>query len=461
MASAGLVAAGFPVSGASLRTAVFVAVVALSVVVTWVEPVRLAWVVGFFLPIQQLQDVPLNVPQFMGIVMVGLVALGFRADLEGDSRRTVVRFLVGLAAMVAVQTVFGVFRDPLLSSLRFNGLYAVTLIAAGLVVFRVAAHRPLLIGHLAGTAFSSIVALGQAAGWNPIAVNAWAEGRFQGFALEAPGLSWHAAVAIPLAAFVIWTTESRRVRWAAWAGLVLCTLGLIVCGAQGGLVGLVVSGALCLVIAWRQFESRALARAAIRAAGIGAAVLIVAAGLAWAAGLGLSSLTGIAGDPVKGYENERARGRAIEYGIEQLVDQPLTGIGNVAYEQRYDVRPHVLALNLSVNTGVLGLVIGIGLMAQVMWVAIRGSTSSWPPERWLATVFLITLFVHACLTPSGPFARIERLTVLLIAMAVASGGAPGLGRPSHRGDLVSQDRPTDIGDAEADLKKGRDPARRR
>ena len=461
MASAGLVATGFPGSSVGLRTALFVAVASLSVMVAWADPVRLAWVVGFFLPIQQLQDVPLNVPQFTSIVMVGLVALVFRAELEGDSRRTVVRFLIGLAAMVAVQTVFGVFRDPLLSALRFNGLYAITLVAAGLVVFRVTAYRPLLIGHLAGTAFSSVVALGQAAGWNPIAVNAWAEERFQGFALEAPGLSWHAAVAIPMAAFVIWTTEARRVRWAAWGGLILSTLGLIVCGAQGGLVGLAVSGGVCLVIAGRQFESRALAQATIRAFGIGAVVLVVAVGLAWAAGLGVSSLTGLTGDPVKGYENERARGRAVEYGIEQLMEDPLTGIGNIAYEQRYDVRPHVLALNLSVNTGVLGLVIGIGLMAQVLWVAVRRSADPWPPERWLASVFLITLFVHACLTPSGPFARIERLTVLLLAMAVASGAAPGLGRPSVHGGPLSRDRPTEIGDVEADLKKGRDPARGR
>lgn len=445
VALAGLAAAGFPASDLSLRTAVYIAVVALTAASTWSNPVRFAWAAGIFLPIQQLQDVSSNVPELMSLTLVALVALAFRSELDGEGRRVLVRFLAGLVLMVGVQTAFGLVRDPLLSTLRFNGLYALTVIAAGLVVFRVAAYRPLLLGYLAGTSISSVLALGQAAGWNPIAVAAHGDRRFQGLALEPPGLSWSAAVAISIAVFVIWTTDSPRTRRAAVVGLVLSTLGLVVCGAQGGLVGLAVAAVVCLALAWRRHGIRSVTRGSVRAVSIGTAVLVGVAALAWAGGLGLSSLSGLAGDPEKGYENERARADAVESGVEQLLEKPLTGIGTTAYEQRYAVRPHVFALNLSVNNGIVGLLIGIGLMAQVLWVAVRGPTESWTLPRWLGSGLLLILFTHACLTPSGPFARIERLTILLIAMAVASGAASQLGRPSafdghlERDDLVSDE----------------------
>lgn len=422
VALCGLIAAGFPASRPSGPTLVLVGLTALVVGVLWSAPARLAWFAGFLLLIQQVDDVSINVPEVLSIVVILLTALVYRPDLPRRSRPIVMCFVGLLAIMVLLNLAFGLVRDPLGSTLRFNGLYALTVASAGLFAFRTSAYRPMLMGHLAGSALTSTVSIWQSAGLDLLRVANHGDGRYPGLALEAPGVSWQTAVALLVGVYALRTTTSNPWRWATLGAMLVCGLGMVVCGAQGGLLGLGAAVLVSLAFAWRQFDHRLV----LRAVGGGAVLLTLIVFVASLAGFGMSSLSGVAGDAERGYENERARARAVRYGLEQFGDNPLAGIGTAAYDARYEVRPHVVPLNLSVNTGILGLLVGTALMALLGWTVIRGPADRGSPQSWLGVAILATVLVQASLTPAGPFAKIERIVILLLAVVMAKGGASAM-----------------------------------
>lgn len=397
----------------------FTVLVSLAVWFAWPVDGRLAWIGGFLLPIQAVDGVEVNTLEVVSIVVLALVALRHSSDLSGSSRRHLVLFIGLLVAVLLLRATFGLVRDPALPTARFLAISVATLTVAALVAHRTAAYRPLLMGLLAGSTLSALVTLAQVAGSDLVREAAHGRDRYPGLALQAPGLAWHMAVAVLVAVFAISTAGSARAKGASLGALVVTGIALISCGAQGGLLGMAVTGVLCLGLAWRQINRQVIARGLVLVL-VGGVALV---GFAYLSGFGASSVSGVTGDPDKGYENERARGRAVKYGMEQIVEAPLAGLGTDEYDARYDVRPHIFPLNIAVNSGILGLIVGSALLLLLGWTAIRGPTDRAAPQGWLGTAVLAVFFTMACLTPSGPFAGVERLTVLLVAVVLARGGA--------------------------------------
>lgn len=409
-------------------------IVAVAVVLTWDRPRNLSWIAGAMLPIMVIDGVPKADLELLHVALIGLVVLRVPRDVPEPVQRLIWTFGALLLALVAARLSFGLVREAFLPTVRYAGLTLLTVIVSVLVASRPRAHRPLLLGHLAGTTISSVVAIMQALGIEWIRTGFHGEGRAPGLAFQAPGLSWHIAIALLVGIAVLVTSDRPAIRLAIGGQMAICSIAALVCGAQGGLGGLLFAALVCglrarghLTHLVRPDRVRPDRRTVLITAGGVGIVLVVAFSI------GLSSLRGILGDPDKGYENELARLRSIEYGVAQLVDQPLTGAGVDAYDARYDVRPHFIPLDASVTTGVIGLLIGSALFGLLVYLVARRPVDV-TPSTMLGLAMLATMVIHALLTPSGPFSAVERITILLIGLVMLRGASVPFAVPRRSRD---------------------------
>lgn len=404
-----------------------VTIVAACVTRWWNRPDRLTFLAGALLPVEAIDDVPLVAIEVVHVALVGLVAIRWRPRPTRTPGIRTAAVFVGLAtALSLARLAFSIARDPVLPSVRYTAITLAALAAAGLIALCVDAHRPLLTGYVAGATASAGVALLQFAGVDLLHTADHGSNRFPGLADRPPDLSYHLVIALLIAgAAFVSATSTRTRRWAG-AAVAPCVAALLVCGAQGGLGSVVVVAAVVGFHALPAAVRGGTVR--LRPLLVWSAVLlvvIVGAGL-----LGAASVRGLASDPDKGYANEVARLRSLRYGTEQLIDRPLTGIGAVAYGERYDVRPHFIPLEAGVTSGVLGLLLATGLVALLAWRVVRGPTRL-DVSGILGVALLGVLLTQALLTPAGPFAGVPRLVVLLVATLMVHGESRPFGpRPS-------------------------------
>lgn len=419
-------------------TVVAASMVGAVITLSWNEPQRLAWLAGALLPIQAVDRISSTGLEVIHIALIGVVVVRFAPRLSRPTSDLVVVAGALLAALALTRLGFGLARDAALPTVRFAGLTVAALTAATLVAFRVDAHRSLLTGFLAGATASATVTLMQLAGLEWIRTGFYGENRYPGLALEAPGLSWHMVIALMIGLAAVTTSDPGTARRATWLQMTVCALALLTCGAQGGLAGLGFAALVCATSRWRDVRRVLRARPVVAVA----ALAVTAAALVVGAALGLSSVAGLAGDSEKGFANELARVRSIRYGVEQLVDHPLTGAGVVGYDARYDVRPHFLPLDAGVNTGGLGVLIGAALVGLLIWVLLQGPAGR-TTSCLLGLGLLSAMLIQTLLTPSGPFASVERISLFMIAVAALRGAsvpfprsappAPTLARDAVRG----------------------------
>lgn len=402
-------------------------IIGMAAALSWNQPQHLAWATGALLPVQVVDGLSLAGLEALHIGLVGVVLLRFGPRLSGSAVTLVAAFGAALGALALAQLGFGLVRDPLLPTLRYIGITMAALVAAVLLASRIDAHRPLLLGYLAGTSASATVALLQVADVDWIRTGFFGDGRFPGMAFRTPGLSWHIVVALLIGLAVLVTARSTSLRRITGAQMLICSAAFLACGAQGGIAGLGFAGFVCARL-WRQ-EIRQLVRE--RWAVTLAVVVALALGLLVAGALGFSSVRGLAGDPDKGYTNEMARVESIGYGTEQLLANPLGGIGAQAYDAQYEVRPHFLPLNASVTTGILGFAIGALLVGLLVVLIVRGPIER-TPCAMLGVALLSAMFVQTLLTPSGTFAAVERISMLLIGVGMLKGGSVPFPRVEER-----------------------------
>lgn len=367
--------------------------------------------------------------------VVGLAWSGGGAIAVSDAMRAIPRSAKATVCLLAAMTVtiaaFAAGRVGLEAPGRF--LVAQMGIVACLLVMAAAGreHRPLLVGYLVGVTASAFTSVLQTVGAPSIReVDGLA--RFPGLAAATPQLSWQVALAIMVGVYLAVTERGIR-RGAAVAALLPCTLALVACGAQGGIIGLVAATVVLAIHGARQgsVSAREVARF-----GVGSiAAVVVAVTVLAVAGASPTSLVGLSGDPDKGFENESARVDGFTDGIRALLDEPLTGPGVERYREEYRVVPHVAPLNLAVSTGVVGLAIGSAAMAVLGFLVVRG------PRRgaalsWLGVGMLSVFLVKCMVTPGGPFAGVHDRLLLVIAVVAASspGGTVVDGRAGPGGE---------------------------
>lgn len=403
-----------------------VAVFTIGAILSWHRPEGVAWIAGLLLPIQVIDGASTPLIEVLHIGVAGLIVLRFKASLTRPSLDLVLVLTGLLLALALARLGFGLAREPLGPTIRSAGLGLGARIVAVLVVVRVAAHRPLLLGYVAGVAVSGVVALLQAGGSDWVRTPEFGESRAPGLGLQPPTLSWHVATAVVIGLTALWVEHRRRARLLLIAQLLVSLGAFLVCGAQGGIVGLGAVIAVCVVVL-RSDLRRMVGRRRHWIGWVGGVVVVA---VAISVVLGLPSARGLIGDPEHGFQNEIARVDSIEFGIEQLVEEPLTGLGVGAYDERFYVRPHFIPLDASVTTGILGLAIGSALVGLLIGLVFRGP-SEWTPSSVMGLALLTTMLVQALLTPSGPFASVERILILLVATATRMGGSEPFARSNE------------------------------
>lgn len=377
-----------------------------------------AWLAGFVLPIEVVGSVSRLPFDLVSVGVLLVVAAVFRSMLSPSVARWIRVGIILLAGAVVVRFAFSVSRSEVPSVLNSTGFKALGLAAAALVAYRVAAHRLLLAGFLAGATVSASVSLLQAADLPAPRAGNFDGTRFPGLAFDTTRLTWQLAMAIVIGVTVIITSRDQRYRMATSAQVIVCGLGLVVCGAQGGVVGLIFAAVVIVAFARPRPRLDRLVPALVAVVAGVALVSLLLVG----SGLGARSIDGLFGDPDKGYENEVARLDAASAGARALAEHPLVGPGEDAFLHAHPVLPHFLPLSLGVTAGVTGLLLGAALVGYLGVTILKGPVGR-SPSAWLGLGLLSIMAVQTLTLPDGPFVRGRSITLLLVAVAACRGEA--------------------------------------
>lgn len=258
------------------------------------------------------------------------------------------------------------------------------------------AMRPLVAGFLGGAAVVAALAIAQIAG-NVNTVQVEGVRRALGLYSSPNQLALYLGYALPFAAaLALWAPAWRR--WfAALSGLL--GLGLALTFSVGGWLG---AGASLLVLA-AILGRRALALTAVT----GLAVATI--GLALAARLGIERVLSGA--------TAAFRLQIWTAALAMLRDHPLLGIGLDNFLYRYQLQyilpeawaepnishPHNWVLQFWLELGIVGLLAVVGLLAHVVWLAIRGLRVMQGIDRALLAAALASVagvLVHGALDNS-------------------------------------------------------------
>lgn len=370
-----------------------------------------AWLWGASLPIEVVFDLPLAVPDAWRYV--GVVAIVLRYGRDVDLKTSPLRpWLMALASLALVR-IFMSRIQPDHGSLVVGATMAVAAVPAYLVAVRAKAHLAVLEGFVLGVSVSAAAAVLQLAGLLRGNLAPGTRLRYPGLASKTTVLTWQVALAIVIAAYLLGreTPSGAHRRW-PYLAIAICTFALLICGAQGGLVGL---ASAALLLWWRRRPSWL---------GDPRRRRIVAVTVAGTLLAGFAALfVGIDGfPPEKGFVNETSRVTVARHALHEMAAHPLIGIGNQAFADRYGILPHVVPLEVAVSAGIVGLVLALYLL----WLLARCAWWGWNgngPAPTLGAALAAIMVVFSMVEPAGPFIGVSRTTLLLLAV-VAVGHRP-------------------------------------
>ena len=395
-------------------------ILALGAIASWGRPDRLAWCWGFLLPIDFLTAVPtlvLDVVRYGGLIWL---CLEFTPDLTPARKPIVTRLALLVGAVALVRGVGSIARAD-----RFGmfiaGLMLVGAVAAPFVAVRVRAHVSVLAGFMAGVLLSALVSVMQS-----LEITSLREGfpsieRYPGLASTTMLLTWHLAFGLIIACyFLVARRDVPLHRAVAIALIPIGSMAMVINGAQGGLAGL---GLAALAVAafgwrlvtWRQARPFVLGGVAV-AASIFALVIV--------SGVATPTIDEIGGRG--GYGNAVARYDVNKQGIEELIANPIFGMGRTNFATKYRgengslLAPHFLPLEAGVTSGIVGFALAAVLLGTLLVVIWRGPVGH-RPEAWLGLALCAAMFGNSLTETGGPFTGLPRFALLLIAVVACQG----------------------------------------
>lgn len=362
--------------------------------------VAFAW--AALLPVEVLRGVSpvaLDLARYLGVAVL-VLRVPATASVRSASWRTWALLLVGLG--VARLAAAGILRDG--TSLEVGAVVVVGAVGALLVAVRPAILRQVLLGFLAGASLSATVVVFQVLGFRTIGGPLTNNLRYPGLSPLTSALTWPLALAVVVAVCGLLDRPAGLVsRRAGWAALVVCSVALVACGAQGGFVGLFVAALFIGRDLWK----------AVGRTSRWALVAVLVGGLAVVATVILAlDVDGFI--PDKGFVNEISRGESWVDGLRVFRDHPWVGVTDAEYRADHEVRPHTVVVEAAVAAGVVGAALGIALVWQLLRVALagRGRQDSRVLGAGLAAVLFAATFLEG-----STFTGLNRATYVVLAVA--------------------------------------------
>jgi hypothetical protein len=389
---------------------------------------RIAAAAGFLVPVEVIDGLNSDVLLAGLIAVLLLVCIAYPSTVDRDHRQLVI-VIVGLVVVTAnVQRIQLLFEGSASSAAKAAASITIGCVAAGFAATRLEARDPLLRGFLAGVAVSSVVGVLQVADLSsprPYPI----PNRGPGLAEFTTVQSFNCAAALIVAAYFTYLGRSTFERAIPAVFGVACGVGLAVNGAQGGIYALAMVAAAVAFVARGRLRSGRTQRILIGAACLGVFVVVVPLAL----GVGVPSISGLGGDPEKGYGNEEARYDAAKAGVEELIDHPLTGPGAEDFHERHgEAMPHFLPLKAGVLAGVGGFLLGSAIVVGLVVLIARGPVGR-SPAAWMGFAVLVVELARTLTTPDGPFGDTNSM-VLFLVVALAAQGAEPVGEVSSGRD---------------------------
>lgn len=420
-----LVVAAVPVAAftpVSARLAMGVAAVGVMALTSIGHPTRLAWWWGFLIPIDFVEGVPsglLDLARYGGVVWL---CLRFAPELSA-ARRPLLLKMAGLVAAVGAIRGLGSLARMDRFGMFIAAVMVVGAVTAPFVAWRVRAHLPILAGFLGGVLLSSAVSLMQGLDIPTLQEGNQEGNRFPGLASSTMLITWHLAFALIIACyFLVDRRHQRFYRVLAALTVPVGLAALVVNGAQGGLLGLLVAGFCTLIWGWRSINWRT----ALRYGAMALVVVVAIGAVLVVADVRTPTIDGIRG--TGGYRNETARWTVAKNGARELAAHPLVGVGRTNFEDEYGLAPHFLPLEAGVTSGIVGFLVASYLLWCLIRVLLQGPRGR-RPEAWLGLALSAAMFANTITETGGPFTGLPRFSMLLIAVAAAQGerwpDAPG------------------------------------
>lgn len=374
-----------------------------------------ATALGVLLPIDTVSDVSvhlLDVARYTGIIWL---VLRLKPSLSPMNTRRTMCMAGWLTALGAWLLVVALWRDDQVSRTVAMAVL-VSAPAAFLLVRRASIHLAVVQGFLCGVSASALVVIAQYVGIHWLRSGGPDGDRNPGLAGSTALVTWQMALGIVIAVFVMLNADRKRCsRLLAAVGAALCGLGLLLCGAQGGLLGL---GAAALATIARPPPPLrgALTRSPRVTAATALAVLLAVGMAVWA---NVPTVAGVLGDG--GYVNEIARLDLNRAAWREFMSNPLTGIGADRFQEIHGLMPHLLPLDAAVSAGVVGLVLASAALLYSTWFLVGSLPRRTTLTSWFGLAMGCLLLINSLADRSGSLIGISRLSLLMIAMAAARG----------------------------------------
>lgn len=312
--------------------------------------------------------------------------------------------LGGLAVVLAAM---GAVNDSR-TEVKVGLIMLAALVVALVLLMRYRLHRPILLGFAGGVLLSAVVIVMQVAGLPTLQPGLPDELRYPGLATQTSTVTWQLAMAVVIAGWmVLRRPPSFGPTWFAYLVIPVCSLALLVCGAQGGMFGLLVAAAVI-----GPSVVRSMSRSQLRFAGlvtVALFLLAVGAALVW-------KVDGI--PPKKGFVNEIVRWDVARSGLRSLVEHPVTGVAARTFRARYGVLPHTVPIEAGVVAGVLGFGVALAVVWQLVRLVLRGRGSA-DPLALLASMMAAVIFANT-LVEAGSFIGLSRITLVLLAVGAGN-----------------------------------------
>lgn len=394
-----------------------VVILGLLALACWDSRDRLAWCFGLLLPVDFVTAVPGEVFDVARYAAVLWLVLRFEPDLSPEGNRYLRHLAVLIGSLAVIRGSYSLVRNDR-KAMVVAFIMAAALACAVLLGRRVAAHRHIVGGFLAGMCLTSVVAIMQALDVTTLREGNQEGVRFPGLASSTALLTWQLAFALIIAiSFLVTPTTGERDRITAWAAIALCAVALVVCGAQGGLLGLAAAGVFALAAALRRRILSWHSARRFLLAGIAAVVVLTVVVVA----LGVQTPT-IGGLNDSDHVNENARLQVAKDGFHEMLQHPVTGMGDTRFYDRYGISPHFLPIDFGVTAGLLGFAVAAYLLGWVLSIALRGPARP-TPSAWLGFALVSAISANTLTEAGVPFAGLSRVTLLAIAI-LASRGEP-------------------------------------